>query len=162
MHKKLQEFTIMGIALDGKNGLPTVILKSLDTKSFLPLEIGPFEASAIIIEIENVKPSRPMAHDLIAELFIRHGLKLLNLTIYQKLETDYLAKIEYRKGVRRYTMEVRPSDGIAVAIRLGTPILVTQEIINASDKGTSILDSMDNISSEILYFESNNIGAHLM
>ena len=162
MRTKPYEFTIIGIALDGKNGLPTVILRSVDTKNILPLGIGPFEASAIIIEIENVHPSRPMAHDLLAELFIRHGLKLLNLTVYQKLENDYPARIEYRKRLRHYTMEVRPSDGIALAVRLGTPILVSPEVVQTAEKKASLMDTIENVSTEILYFESNNVGAHLM
>ncbi len=152
----------MGIALDGDNGLPTIILRSLDMKKILPLEIGPFEASAIIIEIENVHPSRPMTHDLLAELCTRHKLRLLHLTLYQKLGNDYLARITYKKGFRRYTVEVRPSDGIALAIRLGTPILVSSEIIIATETKTSFLDTLGNFSTEILYFESNNTGAHLM
>ena len=162
MKKEVQEFTIIGIALNGESGLPTVILRSADTKSLLPLGIGPFEASAIIIEIENVHPSRPMAHDLLAELFVRHKLRLLNLTIYQKLENDYLARITYKKGIRRYTMQVRPSDGIALAIRLGAPLLVSSEIVLTSEKESPLLNAGDGFSSEILYFESNNVGAHLM
>ncbi len=162
MNGKMQEFTIKGIALDGINGMPTIILQSADTGSILPLRIGPFEASAIIIEIENVHPPRPMTHDLLSEFFIRHNFRLKNLIIYKKMEDDYLAKIEYTKGLRHYKMEVRPSDGIALAIRLRTPIYVSPDVIMAGEKGSVLLDQIKDYPSEILYFEPNNTGAHMM
>ena len=162
MEKDFISFNIKGIALDSRNGLPTIILQAEDKSMILPLKAGPFEASAIIIEIENVHPPRPMTHDLLSEFFTRHRYRLKNMIIYEKIENDYLARIEYAGFLRTYRMEVRPSDGIALALRLGSPILVARSLTKNLDKDSAIMETMKDYQSEILYFESNNNSIHLM
>ncbi len=162
MSTNLPEFSIMGIALDDSKGLPIIILQSVVGKGVFPLSIGPFEASAIIIEIEGVHPPRPMTHDLLAEFFTRHHYHCKNFIIYQKMEDDFLARIEYSKGLRNYSMEVRPSDGIALAIRLGVPIFISPDLLVSKKSSSTLLEETKSISSEILYFDSHNLGVHMM
>ncbi len=162
MKKDFLEFVIKGIALDSQNGLPIIILKSPDGFGILPLRAGPFEASAIIIEIENVHPPRPLTHDLLSEFFTRHRYRLDKLVIYEKIEDDYLARIEYTKNMKRYRMEVRPSDGIALALRMESPILVARSIVDTLDAGTAMFENMKEYTSEILYLEPDNTSIHLM
>ncbi len=162
MNKDFISFTIKGIALDSRNGLPTILLQAEDKSKILPLRAGPFEASAIIIEIENVHPPRPLTHDLLSEFFTRHNYKLDYLVIYGKIENDYLARIEYSGLLKKYKMEVRPSDGIALALRQGSPILVSRTVTDCLDTDSAIMETMKDYQSEILYFESNNSSIHLM
>ena len=103
-----------------------------------------------------------MTHDLLSEFFTRHRYRLKNLVIYEKIENDYLARIEYSGVFRTYRMEVRPSDGIALALRLGSPILVARSLAEGIDKDSAVMETMKDYQSEILYFESNNNGIHLM
>ncbi len=162
MDKDFIVFTIKGIALDSRNGLPTIILQTEDKSKILPLRVGPFEASAIIIEIENVHPPRPLTHDLLSEFFNRHKFHLKQMVIYEKIDDDYLARIEYSGGFRKYRMEVRPSDGIALALRTGSPIMVSKIVADKLDSNKAMIETMKDYPSEILYFESNNNGIHLM
>ena len=71
MKENMIKFTIKGIALDEETQMPIVILQSSETSRTIPLWIGPFEASAIIIEIEGVRPPRPLTHDLLSEFFFK-------------------------------------------------------------------------------------------
>jgi bifunctional DNase/RNase len=114
--------SVAGVALDPDGDSPTVLLRNPSGDRYITVPVGAFEASAIIIEIEGIKPPRPLTHDLFAELFSRHGCRFTAFEIYSQSDEEFLGRIRYRKGLRGYTMEVRPSDGIALALRLNAPI----------------------------------------
>ena len=133
MKDKVYRMRIKGIALDKDTELPIVLLQSEDLKQVLPLPIGPFEASAIIIEIEGVRPPRPLTHDLLSQFFKKHNFNIKRLEIYEAIDDNFLARIYYGKGFRNYKMEVRPSDGIAIAIREEAPIYVFQNVLEISN-----------------------------
>ena len=122
----MTEFSIHGVALDKSTGMPFVILFNSKRGISIGIQVGPSEASAIIVELEGVQPPRPLTHDLLSQLFLRHGFSLDAVEVYGQLEDRYLSRIRYSKGFRKYTMETRPSDGIALAVRLDAPILVDE------------------------------------
>jgi len=123
---------IRGFLLDRDN-MPIVMLAEEAGQRLLPVWVGPSEASAIIVELEKIRPPEPLAHDLLAVLFQRHGLRMERLEIYPRPEDlTYGARIVYRHGLRRCTLETRPSDGLALAVRLGAPILGEEELLSAS------------------------------
>ena len=128
MKTELIRLEIQGIVLDKETQTPIMILKDEKHRRILPVMIGPFEASAIIIEMEGMLPPRPLTHDLLAQFFKTHGFSMISLQFYAAYEESYLAKVSYRKGLRRFEMEVRPSDGIALAMRLGAPMLATESV----------------------------------
>ncbi len=156
------EFLVKGIALDEETEMPIIILKDNAEKRILPIPIGPFEASAIIIEIEGVHPPRPLTHDLLAGFIEKHRFKMLHLHIYKVIEKKHFARISYRKGLRKFVMDVRPSDGIALAIRLNAPIFTSMDVLKRSLNETAILRDMDSLSNEILYLENEKYGTSLM
>ena len=121
---------IRGFLLDQDN-MPIVMLAEESGPRLLPLWVGPSEASAIIVELEKIRLPEPLAHDLLANLFLRHGLRMERLEIYGSPE-GYAARIVYRCGLRRRTLQARPSDGLALAVRLGAPILGAEELLSAS------------------------------
>ncbi len=167
MECKMLDFSVKGLALDDQSQMPVVILYNPERNQLFPLFIGPFEASAIIIEIEGVKPPRPLTHDLFSELFHRHRFQLLSVEIYGRLHEEYLARMRYRSRVTTHTMEVRPSDGIALALRLNAPILVDERIVNAPGDAPGWFDRTNSAeavagSSEILYLETRKPGIRLM
>ena len=158
----MQLFEVKGIALEKKSRLPLVLLHNAEKNILLPIHVGPFEASSIIVEMEGVRPPRPLTHDLLADLFIKHHFKLTSFEIYRCLEEKQLSRIRYRSRFGSYVMEVRPSDGIALAIRLNAPILVADEVVlNFSDNQQLFYDS-DFSRSEILYLESQKPTVTLM
>lgn len=155
-------FTVKGIALEEKSRLPLVLLHNEKNNILLPLNIGPFEASAIIVEMEGVQPPRPLTHDLLAQVFARHRLRLQTVEIYAAIEDKQLARIKYRSRFKTHTMEVRPSDGIALAIRLDAPIFVSEDVVYALSNGHEFFYDGDFGRSEILYLESQKSHVTLM
>ena len=125
----MTDFSIHGVALDKSTGMPLVILFDPKHNVSVGLQVGPSEASAIIVELEGVQPPRPLTHDLLSQMFLRHGFSLNTVEVYGQLEDRYLARIRYSKGFRKYTMETRPSDAIALAVRLTAPILIDEACI---------------------------------
>ncbi len=132
------EVRVHGVAVNGGEGMPIVLLLDRDESSGLPITVGPFEASAIIIELEGILPPRPLTHDLLAELFREGGLSLDRAEIFGDAETGPRARLVYRRGFSRRVREVRPSDAIALAIRLKAPILAERNLLEprASAEGT--------------------------
>ena len=162
MEEKMLQFTIKGIALDEESQMPIIILQSTETSRIIPLWIGPFEASAIIIEIEEVKPPRPLTHDLLSEFFLKHHYKLQYIYIYDFINESHIAKIVYKKGLKTFSLEIRPSDGIALALRLKAPIYASPKVAGAAYTDPKLLNSTGNYQSEMLYFNHDNIDAHIM
>lgn len=156
------QFTVQGIALDEESQMPIVILQSPETSRIIPLWIGPFEASAIIIEIEEVKPPRPLTHDLLSEFFLKHRYKLKYVYIYDFINETHIAKIIYKKGLKTFTLEIRPSDGIALALRLKAPIYASQKVTSAAYSDHKLLKNVVDYQSDILYFHNKNIDTHIM
>jgi len=125
------EVRVHGVAADSGDGAPVVILLDLEGESGIPVPVGPFEASAIIIELEGIAPARPLTHDLLAGFFREGGLALIGAELYGRTEGSPLARLIYRKGLFRRAKEVRPSDAIALALRLGAPILVARALLGS-------------------------------
>lgn len=134
---------IRGIAMDPVTETPLVILHNTDFGLVLPVRIGAFEASSILMELEKVHPARPLTHDLIGRFFEAHGFKLIALELYGVLDDGYLARLRYKKGARWHEMEVRPSDGIALALRMGAPMLASEAVFEAQAGSDYILDEQD-------------------
>jgi len=161
MNKDMLQFTIKGITLDNENQLPIVILQNPETNRLIPLLIGPFEASAIIIELEEVKPPRPLTHDLLSEFFIKHNYKLRYIYIYDFIDDNYIAKIIYKKGLKNFSLEIRPSDGIALALRLNSPIYVSQKVADTAAPDSNLLEN-NYYSSNMLYLNHENFDTNIM
>lgn len=123
------EVRVHGVAADGGEGMPVVLLVDERDGIGVPVAVGPFEASAIIIELEGIAPPRPLTHDLLADLFRETGINLERAELYGERETGPLARLVYRRGLARRSREVRPSDAIALAIRLKAPILADRALL---------------------------------
>ncbi len=124
------EMKVMGIALDTRTGSPIVVLHDLDNRKALPIWIGSAEASAIIRKIENLKVQRPMTHDLIIDVIEKTGFDVDRIEISDVDDDTYFATI-YLKNDKGEEKEIdsRPSDAIAVAIRVNAPIFVAASVI---------------------------------
>lgn len=124
------EMKVMGIALDTRTGSPIVVLHDMDNRKALPIWIGSAEASAIIRKIENIEVSRPMTHDLIASIVEKTGGTIDRVEINDVEKETYYAIIYIKdKEDNEVEIDARPSDAIAVAIRVDAPIFVTANVL---------------------------------
>jgi len=124
------EMRVMGIALDTRTGSPIVVLHDKDNRRALPIWIGSAEASAIIRKIENLAVSRPMTHDLILDIIKKTGYDLNRIEINDVEKETYYAKLFLiNDEANVIEIDARPSDAIAVAIRVEAPIFVTSNVL---------------------------------
>ncbi len=132
------EMKVMGIALDTRTGSPIVVLHDKDNRRALPIWIGSAEASSIIRKIENLEVSRPMTHDLIINIVEKTGYKITKVEINDVEKETYFANI-FLENNNGEVLEIdsRPSDAIAVAIRVNAPIYVTSNVLASGSVSTN-------------------------
>lgn len=124
------EMRVMGIALDTRTGSPIVVLHDKDNRKALPIWIGSAEASAIIRKIENLQVLRPMTHDLIINIIEKTGFKLEKAEIDDvEKDTYFAALVLTKEGEEDVRIDCRPSDAIAIAIRVDVPIFVAANVL---------------------------------
>ncbi|MDA0986103.1 MAG: bifunctional nuclease family protein [Bacteroidetes bacterium] len=111
-------------------GAYALLLKEVNGKRQLPIIIGAFEASSIAMEMEGVKPPRPLTHDLIRNILENLSLNIVDVTINELRDGTFYAKISVENLSQVIEIDSRPSDAIAIAVRFGAPIYVAEEVIN--------------------------------
>ncbi len=126
------EMTVAGLTLDQVTRTPIVVLKDSENKLQLPIWIGLLEATAMATELEGIKMARPMTHDLMKNLLGELGGTVKRVAITELKENTYYAVITLVVGDREVTMDSRPSDAIAMALRSKTPIYVAREVLEQS------------------------------
>lgn len=128
---------VMGIALDTRTGSPIVVLHDKDNRKALPIWIGSAEASAIIRKIENLNVSRPMTHDLIINIIEKTGYTLDRVEINDVEKETYFATLFLKDDNDNFIeIDSRPSDAIAIAIRVDAPIFVTANVLSNGSVST--------------------------
>ena len=131
------EMKVMGIALDTRTGSPIVVLHDKDNRKALPIWIGSAEASAIIRKIENLTVARPMTHDLIINVIEKAGYKLDKVEINDVEKDTYFATLYLvDDSGKNIEIDARPSDAIAIAIRVDAPIFVSAKVISSGSVST--------------------------
>ena len=125
------EMRVMGIAIDTATGSPIIVLNDLENRKALPIWIGSAEAGAIIRKIENIKMSRPMTHDLMIDVLEKTNWKIEKVEINDVENDTYYASIFLINEETGETKEVdsRPSDAVALAIRVDAPIFVSAKVL---------------------------------
>ena len=127
--KKMEKLSVKGVIIDQISDMPYIILKTEDGKQAVSIGVGPAEAIAIIMALDHLKAPRPLTHDLFVHFFLLHRFRVEKVEIYKMVGSKYFARLYYRKGLRRHQLELRPSDALALAVRLRTPIYVSRGII---------------------------------
>jgi len=140
----LIEVKIGALIMDPNTNTPIVVLKGVDSETVLPIWVGAFEANAIALEIEKVVPQRPMTHDLLRNVIIECRLSAASVVITDLMENTFYAKIELTdQNDESVSLDARPSDAIALALRLDCPIYVEQKVIDLSASTTPSEDPPD-------------------
>ncbi len=121
---------ILGLSTSpSSGGAYALILNETDGKRRLPIIIGTFEAQAIALELENIKPPRPMTHDLMRNIIQSFNTFVKEIYINDLREGTFYAQILYDNNGETLTQDSRPSDAIALAIRFNAPIFVSDHIV---------------------------------
>ena len=153
------EMTLGGLGFDPKNMSPIVLLRDKEERNFLPIWIGMFEAAAIAMELQEFKPPRPMTHDLISKIIDSLDGKVQKIIISEIIENTFYAVIELKPSAKTKVIRIdsRPSDAIAIAVRTGVPIFVSEQVmmkakmVNAEkdeEESKNFKDFIDNINPE--------------
>ena len=125
----LIEMTIKGLMVDPITNMPIVILRDEDGQRVLPIWVGIFEANAIALQIENVEPSRPMTHDLLRNVIEDLKADVEKIVVSDLKDNTFYAMIHLCVGGEVVAVDARPSDAIALALRVRAPILVDESVI---------------------------------
>lgn len=130
----LVEVKIGALIMDPNTNNPIVVLKGVSTEAILPIWVGAFEANAIAFEIEKIVPQRPMTHDLLRNFIIETGHRVNRVIISDLRDSTFYALIEMSddKG-GQLSLDARPSDAIALALRLDCAIFVEQKVLDISE-----------------------------
>ena len=107
-----------------------VLLKDADLERFLPIWIGPFEADAIVMALQQIEPPRPMTHDLFKSAVQALGATISHVLISELRDNTYFGRIVMDVGGRHMELDSRPSDAMALAVRCGVPIYVADEVMS--------------------------------
>lgn len=129
----LVEVKIGALIMDPNTNTPIVVLKGVESDTVLPIWVGAFEANAIALEIEKIEPQRPMTHDLLRNLIMECGLSATRVVVTDLLENTFYAQIELTDtNGEPMALDSRPSDAIALALRLDCPIFVERRVLDLS------------------------------
>lgn len=128
----LIEMTIKGLMVDPITKMPIVILRDEDGQRVLPIWVGVFEANAIALQIENIETPRPMTHDLLRNVITDLNADVDRITLCDLKENTFYALIHLRIGGEVVAIDARPSDAIALALRVRAPIFVEETVIDGA------------------------------
>ena len=148
------EMKIRGLMMDPVTNMPIVILKDVNGTAILPIWVGIYEANAIALEIEKVNTPRPMTHDLIKNVLLGLSAGVQKVVVNDLREDTFFALIWVERDGQLVCIDSRPSDALAVALRLDCPIFVDEEVL----KSSKIASATEKVSNEELRKWLENLG----
>lgn len=120
---------IKGLVVDPISKMPIVVLEDLNSEKILPIWIGVFEANAIALKIENISTPRPMTHDLVKNFLEKLDISVEKIVVNDVRDNTFYALIHCRYKDQTITIDSRPSDAIALSLRVDAPIFVEDEVV---------------------------------
>lgn len=134
------EMKIRGLMMDPVNNMPIVLLKDVGSETVLPIWVGVYEANAIAFEIEKVSTPRPMTHDLIKSVLTGLDALVQKVVVTELKDDTFYAVIWLEREGRSISIDSRPSDAIALALRMDCPIFVDDEVLKHSKQSANLSD----------------------
>jgi len=139
----MMKMKVQGLMFDQKNAMAVVVLTDEEGKRSLPIWVGLFEAQAILLGLQEVKTPRPLTHDLMATVISGLGAELEKIVI-SKIEDNTFYAILYMKfNGQEITVDARPSDCIALSLRTGTPIYISEEVRSSTSVAMGEIDDQE-------------------
>ena len=136
------EMKIRGLTMDPVTQMPIVVLKDVNGGAVLPIWVGIFEANAIALEIEKVSTPRPMTHDLIKTVLMGLNTGVKKIVVSELKDDTFYALIWLEKDGELISVDSRPSDALALALRLDCPIYVEDSVLKSSKTTASVSDKV--------------------
>jgi uncharacterized protein len=137
------EMKIRGLMMDPVTNMPIVILKDVASSHVLPIWVGIYEANAIALEIEEVSTPRPMTHDLIKSLLLGLDAGIQKVVVSELKDDTFFAVIWVQRNGELISVDSRPSDALALALRLDCPIYVDDAVLKSSKLANSVADRVN-------------------
>jgi bifunctional DNase/RNase len=137
------EMTIKGLMVDPITNMPIIVLRDLQGNKILPIWVGVFEANAIALQIENVQTPRPMTHDLLRSTIELLDGQVERIVVSDLRDNTFYAVIHLRCRDRAVSVDARPSDAIALALRVKARIFVEESVIDSAQALDDSHDSSD-------------------
>jgi uncharacterized protein len=134
------EMKIRGLMMDPATNMPIVVLKDVGSDVVLPIWVGVYEANAIALEIEKVTTPRPMTHDLIKNILIGFDTHVHKIVVSELRDDTFFAVIWMEREGKVISIDSRPSDALALALRLDCPIYVDEEVLKSSKAASTAAD----------------------
>src|SRR5258706_15945848 len=134
------EMKIRGLMMDPVTNMPIVVLKDVTGEGVLPIWVGIYEANAIALEIEKVTTPRPMTHDLIKNVLMGLEAQVSKVVVSELREDTFYAVIWMERDGHMISIDSRPSDALALALRMDCPIFVEDEVLKSSKLAAAISD----------------------
>ncbi|MBF8298170.1 MAG: uncharacterized protein HW395_827 [candidate division NC10 bacterium] len=128
----LHEMEVLGVATDQESGQPTILLRGKQGKQELTLFIGPFEAQSIAVPLQQMKAPRPLTHDLALTFLSTFHSRLRRVIISDLKDNTYYATLYLEADGKELTLDSRPSDAIALALRAGVPIYANDKALGGA------------------------------
>ena len=136
--KNYHPVEVMGVRVEMPSNQPIVLLKELDGVRYLPIWLGAVEATAIAFAQQEVSPPRPLTHDLFKDVLMQLGARLNNVYLTELKDGVFYAQLNFEEGP---AISARPSDAIALALRIGAPILASEDLL--AEAGIEIPDQAE-------------------
>ncbi len=158
------EMKIRGLMMDPVTNMPIVVLKDVTSDVVLPIWVGVYEANAIALEIEKVTTPRPMTHDLIKNLLVGLDTHVHKVVVNELRDDTFFAVIWMEREGKIISLDSRPSDALALALRLDCPIYVEEDVLKSSRQAGTTADrsSSDDLRKWLEGLNDEDLGRYKM
>jgi len=158
------EMKIRGLMMDPVTNMPIVVLKDVHGNSVLPIWVGVYEANAIALEIEKVQTPRPMTHDLLRNVFLGLEVRVDKIVVNDLKDDTFYAVIWIERDGQLMMIDSRPSDALALALRMDCPIFVEEQVLKNSKVSNALAQSAtnDQIRNDLEGFTDEDFGRYKM
>ncbi len=136
------EMKIRGLMMDPVTNMPIVILKAISESAILPIWVGIYEANAIALEIEKVQTPRPMTHDLVRNVLLGVNATVKKVVVTELKDDTFYALIWLERNGTTISIDSRPSDALALALRTDAPIFVDDSVLKSSKVVSAVSDKV--------------------
>ncbi|MBN2370528.1 MAG: bifunctional nuclease family protein [Vicinamibacteria bacterium] len=158
------EMTIKGLMIDPITNMPIIVLRDTEGKRVLPIWVGVFEANAIALQIENIQTPRPMTHDLLKNVIADLEANVERITVCDLRDNTFFAVIILNVRGKSKSIDARPSDAIALALRTSSPIFVEESVIDGakSAENSKDVDEMSRLRRWLENLSDEDLGKYKM
>lgn len=155
---------IKGLMMDPVSNVPIVVLRNEETNQFLPIWIGVFEANSIALQLEDVEPPRPMTHDLAVGLLESLEAAIERIVVTDLVDGTFYAEIHLKRNGESRTVDSRPSDAIALALRVDAPVYVAMDVLEKAraDDRTEQLSKDEKLRQWLEDLDPDDLGEYTM